>query len=476
MDPVLEALYKELGQRGAGLKHDAPGTPITVGYSHGPGGHLSFPGVDPAVFHTIMGAQSMLGQLPATGSLYMNPTYQVLTGVTDETGDEPAGVCDEGPVAGLLKSCLITSVFGRYKRQTEEVELDRVGQRVDRADPMDLAMVGSPIDETGIFGGPGGAGVPSDLLTNEVSQKFWERNVTFQRLLARQLWIGNPTNNNAGGGYREMTGFDVLINTGYVDAQNNQACAAVDSYLSDFGHQRLDLAGGGTAIVNAITDMWYQVNDRANRMGMTPVRWQFAMRPQLFYELTGVWPCSYMTNRCQVTGNEEVVVEGSEQVKFRDAMRQGKYLLIDGQQVPVVLDDGIAEDTDTESASVPAGCFGTDVYLIPMSVVGGRAVTFLEYFQYTNPAIQAALGNMILGRIEGAFITWPVQTRGCLQWESKIEPRLVLRTPWLAARLQNVVYCPVQHTRDAFPDEPYFTDGGRTSRPGPSYYSIWQSR
>jgi hypothetical protein len=110
-----------------------------------------------------------------------------------------------------------------------------------------------------------------------------------------------------------------------------------------------------------------------------------------------------------------------------------------------------------------------------MSVVGGRSTTFLEFFQYTNPAITTALGNMILGRVEGAFITWPVQTRGCLQWESKIEPRLVLRTPWLAARLQNVVYCPVQHVRDAFPDDPYFTDGGRTSRPGPSYYNIWSS-
>ena len=48
--------------------------------------------------------------------------------------------------------------------------------------------------------------------------------------------------------------------------------------------------------------------------------------------------------------------------------------------------------------------------------------------------------------------------------------------PWLAARLQNVQYCPLQHTRQPFPDDPYFVDGGRTSRPGPSFYDIWENQ
>ena len=468
---VLELLAAELG-----AKHDAPGSPITTGYTHGPGGHLSFPGVDPAVFHTVMGARSMLSQLPATPSQYTNPTFQVITGVQDITGGEPDGVCDASPVAGLMKSCMLTSVFGKYKRQTSELELDRVGQRTDRADPMDLALVGSPLADTGIFSaGAQDPNFPADMLTNEVSRKFWERNVAIHRLLSRQLWTGTPVNNTGAGGYKELTGFESLINTGNVDAENGQSCAAIDSYLTNFNFQRFDLDGGGTALVEAITDMYYQVKDRAERMGVNPVRWVFAMRPQLFYELTNVWPCSYLTYRCQVAGNERVNIDGADQVRFRDEMRTGKYLLIDGERVPVITDDGMSELTDEESADVPAGCFGTDIFLIPMSVVGGRAVTFLEYFQYANPAIQDSLGNMVLGRVEGAFITWPVQTRACYQWETKIEPRLVVRTPWLAARLQNVVYCPVQHARDAFPDAPYFTDGGRVSRAGPSFFSLWQS-
>jgi len=175
-----------------------------------------------------------------------------------------------------------------------------------------------------------------------------------------------------------------------------------------------------------------------------------------------------------VQGNEQVNVDAQDQVRFRDEMRAGRYLLIDGERVEVVTDDGIPELNGNESGAFPRGCFSTDIYFIPMSVLGGQAVTFLEYFQYTNPAVTEALG-LVLGRIDGAFLTWPRQTNQCFVFQSKIEPRLVLRTPWLAGRLQNVVYCPVQHTRDAFPDEPYFADGGKTSRPGPSYYNLWTS-
>ena len=128
-----------------GIKHDASGTPIAVGYSHGPGGNLAFPGVDPAVFHTVVGNRGILGQLPTTPSLDTNPLFQVITGVQDVSGNEKNTVCENAPTAGLIKSCMLTSVFGRYERATPELEINRLGQRVNRGDPMDLAMIGSPI-------------------------------------------------------------------------------------------------------------------------------------------------------------------------------------------------------------------------------------------------------------------------------------------------------------------------------------------
>lgn len=472
LGPVME--QQKARAFGIGYKHDATGTPITVGYSHGPGGRLTYPGVDPTLFNAAMGANSIIDQIPAIPSLFTNPTYMTITGVTDMTGSNKLDVCDDAPTAGLMKGCLVTSVFGRYEVATPELELNRLGQRNDRADPLDLTLIGSPFAVNGPFASQSSPTAPGDVLINEVSRKFWERNVAYHRLLARQIWAGTPANNSAGGGYKEMTGFSVLVNTGYVDAESNVACPAMDSYMSNFNYG--SISSNGAAAVASVTDMYYQVKTRATMMSLDPVRWVFAMRSQMFYELSAVWPCAYLSYRCNPSSGATEFIDAQDAVRFRDEMRAGRYLLIDGERVGVALDDGIPElNGNNSGGSFPAGCFSSDIYLIPMSVAGGHSVTFMEYFQYTNPNITEALNNMILGRIEGAFLTWPRQTNQCIVWQSKIEPRLLMRTPWLAARLQNVVYCPVQHVRESFPDDPYFVNGGGTSRPGPSLYSLWAS-
>lgn len=479
--PMLQEVQTEKFGRGygsawsAGLKHDAGTTPQSSGYSHGPGGNLTYPGVDPLVFSAMIGAKGLLAQLPAVPSVHTNPVYEIITGVRDRTGDEKDGVCDNAPVAGLMKTCKTTSVFGRYENSTPILEVNRLGARVDRADPMDLTMVGSPIAQTGIFGrGPGNPDTPAQILQQEVARKFWELGIAFHRQLSLQLWAGNPANNSAGGGYKEMTSFPLLVNDGYVDAETGVACAAVDSTIEDFGGARIDQ--DGTSIVALLSYLYYIKKDLAMRSGVDPVRFVFAMRPELFWELTALWPCSYLTYQCQVTGNQRVNINAADQVRMRDEMRAGMYLLINGDRVEVVTDDGIPFTTNTNDATVTSGCFESDIYLIPMSIQGGRAVTFLEYFDFGNPDIAAALAgqNMILGRVEGAFITFPRQTNQCIQWQSKIEPRLVMRTPWLAARLQNVEYCPTLNPRQPFPTDPYFVNGGDVSRQGPSLYNQWQ--
>lgn len=460
-----------------GYRHDATGGPISAGYTHGPGGNLSFPGVDPVVFHTVVGNRGIMGQLPTIGSPYTNPTYPIITGVTAASGSEKEGVCDDAPVAGLMQSCILTSVFGRYERATAQIELNRLGQRVDRADPMDLTLVGSPMAESGLFTtGPGNPGVPGDLLRNETARKFWELGVAFARLLAVQIWQGNPVNNSAGGGYKEMTGLDILIGTGHIDAQTGTACASADSDVKDFNY--LNVGDNGSDAVNALTYIYYTRKDLADRTGVQPVRWVWAMRPEVFYELSAIWPCAYLTYRCNLAGIDgaRVNIDGAEQTRMRDEMRAGKYLLIDGERIEVVVDDGIGTETPTTDANITEGCFASTIYLLPMSVAGGRAVTYMEYFEYSNPSIDEAIGNMVLGRVEGPWLTVPRQTNFCIQWQTKIEPRMVLRTPWLAGRLDNVQVCPLQRTRAPFPDDPYYVGGGVTSRPGPSYYTPWNAQ
>lgn len=462
--------------RAYGVKHDASGTPISTGYSHGPGGLLTFPGIDNDVFHTVMGHNSLLGQIPAVPTVYTNPTYYTITGVTAGSGSEKEAVCDDAPIGGLMKGGLTTSVFGRYERATPELEINRLGQRNDRADPLDLRLIGSPIASSGIFNL--GTSAPADVLTNEVSRKFWELAIEFWRLMSRQLWAGAPANNSAGGGYKEWTGLSTLVNTGYKDAETGQALPALDSIVVNANYTRVD--DENSEMVALLTSIMHRLKVLASGTGVAPVRWVFVMRSELFYHLTSIWPCSYYTYRCLTSpGVESPVSINMDAVGMRnmvDEMRAGSYLLIDGERFDVILDDGMPLLDGNDSGSFPRGCFASDMYILPMSAIGGQSTLFMEYFDYTNPSITSAINDMMwMGRVDGPFLVWPRQTNTCIEWQAKIEPRLVLRTPWLAARVQNVVYCPIQEPRQAFPDDPYFVNGGRTSRAGPSYYSHWQS-
>lgn len=480
---ILEQLINELRDAQGGrekewigrFRHDLSGSTATSGFMHGPGGLMTFPGVDNDVFHTMMGANSLLSQLPTMPSVYTNPTYFTLTGITDVSGSNPTTLCADAAEAGILKGCLTTAPFGLFPLATAKLNVPRLGQRNDRADPLDLRLVGSPMaGANGPFGGIMNAQTPGDLFTNEVASRFWELALAYYFLLSVKLWSGTPANNQSSGSYKEFPGFESLVNTGYVDAETNTSCSAMDSYVVNYNYGRVSDSGAG--IVAAMTNMAYQLKDRATRMGMMPVRWVIAMKPQAFYEITAVWPCAYMTYRCgDASASQPNNMDAAENIRLRDAMRSGKYLLIDGIQYDVIVDDGISELNGNETGSVPRGCFATDIFFIPMSVAGGRAVTYLEYFQYNNASINEVRRLGFIGTIEGGFLTWPKQTNACIQWQAQVEPRLILRTPWLAGRLQNIAYCPVQHTRDAFPAEPYFVSGGKSSRSGPSFYSLWQS-
>jgi hypothetical protein len=479
IEALAEALAPVLrGEKGLkyGQKHDASGTPIATGYSHGPGGLLTFPGVDPDHFSTTVGNIGLMSELATKASVFTNPVFQIITGVQDISGAEKSDVCDNAPIAGLIKACKHNAPFGRYELATPEIELNRLGQFNDRADPMDIRLVNSPIAQSGLFAtGPSDPTVPGNILIQEVARKFWELGIAFHRKLSIQLWRGNPVNNAAGGGYKEFPGLDLLINTGYVDAETNTSCPSVDSDLKDMNHEKID--DGSANLIAMLSYLFRTRRDLAFRTGMLPVRWALAMRPELFWEITAIWPCNYMTYRCNMLGSDaRLTYDAADAVRMRDDMRENSYLMIDGYQLDVLLDDGIVEDSPTTSANVSEGCVESSIYLIPISVIGGQAVTYLEYADYGNPSLRQALGdNLILARAEGAFLTWPRQTNQCIQWQSKIEPRVVLRTPWLAGKIQHIQYCPAQHTRSPFPTDDYFVDGGVTSRQGPSYYSLWQS-
>lgn len=478
IDPTVLGQALAIAMKEFGAKHDAPGSPSTAGFLHGEGGLLTYPGIDPNVYHTITGQlPGLMSHIPTRADRFAHPMFEVLTGIGAGSGSEKTNVCDNAPIGGVLAGCKFTAPFGRYERSTREVEINRLGLLNNRAEPMDLTLRGRAAFGFGNL--VDGSGPPADVLTNEFNRLFWERAVEFQRLLNLQLWAGNPANNTVGGGYREFAGIDLMLSSsaGWIDAETGSACPSTAPDLKNFNCARVDQDGDG--LVNALTYMYRYVRDRAMRTGLMPVRWAFVMRADLFYEVTKVWPCSYLTYACQNPTNTALAlsIDAGDTIAMRDNMRTGLYLLIDGVQVPVILDDAIPFDTNTTNALVQSGCFCSDIYLLPFSVEGGsQAVLYLDYMDYRAGGVGSAVNDALgLYRVMngGAFVETVRQTNWCVVYQAKIEPRLVLRTPWLAGRLQNVGWCPLQTPPQSFPGDPYFLNGGETSRPGPSLYSPW---
>jgi len=205
------------------------------------------------------------------------------------------------------------------------------------------------------------------------------------------------------------------------------------------------------------------------------------MRPQLFDELVKVWPIRYYQEGLVQMNNfaaGEVILSGVETTELRDRMRNGRFLIIRGQQIPVFLDNAIAESNNINDANLNAGQYASDIYFIPLTVLGGLPVTWWEFFNQGNlnaQAVQNISGGQTWTTDNGMF-RWFFNTKnGCFEWWFRVEPRLILRTPYLAGRIQNVAYEPLQHTRDWEPTQPYFTDGGRTNAPIDQYYTEWST-
>lgn len=490
---LAQALLSQMSGNGRpnGWTGKAVSSTPTAIYPHGPGGLFSYPGLSQPLFSAmLLPAAGVQSRLPVIGTNETNPLFGIMTGVTASSGSEADGPCDDPPTAGNAKLCTTSYVFGRFSRMTPVIDIDKAGRVVNRGEFTDLTLMNSPFDNADRYNIPSPIGNSTNQLVNSVVGKaLFELGAAWSRDFAQLFYTGNPTNNTANGGYQEFRGLDSLINTGYQDAITGQACPAADSLVVSFGNQ--NVASSATTLFNTITYIYRNLKYIASRTGLTPVKWVIAMPWALFYEVANIWACAYMSTRCGngLASGSTQFVDARETVQFRDDMlgdmytQTGMYLPIDGERVEVIADDAI---TETDNGG---GTFTSQIYFIPMTVQGRTPVTYMEYFDYTtkngaidtarvlfpafgaNPATYQATDN-------GRFL-WHFKppTNFCVQMLAKTEPRVVLRTPFLAARVTNVRYTPYLHNRSWDPDAgpSLYANGGRTNYNGyppasPSFY------
>lgn len=440
-------------------------------YLHGDGGLLSTNGANPNIFNaTLMPSGGLSARIPRLKSTYTQELLGILTGLTESTGAEPTAACEDGTQAGHWKLCYQTLPFGRLVKETPVLQMDRLGEMLNRCELVDARVLGNPFDVM-----PPTQPVvlsPRDILRSEIKKALSELYAALNRDYAPEFWTANPANTAGSEGYIEWFGLDYLIDDGYRDAVTGVVCPAADSVVETFASA--NIATDGAVTLAAIVDIFYQLQYNIDNMGYSgQVQIALVMPNGLFRALTAIWPCVYATDSCSVVAvdGQRVNVSGMDAIELRDSMRNNNYLLIEGRQVPVIIDMSIPV---TEVVGPPVEREST-IYFVPLGTVGGVPTLYWEHFDLSNPMLTEAIGTIApLGSYQplanGTFLLhMKPPTNECIQARIITRPRLVLRTPFLAGKLTNVRWTQSAIERSPFPGAATFVNGGQTGYVAPTY-------
>lgn len=472
---LIDALAGLVAER-MGYKHDlATGFTLTTNFMHGPSGIFGTAGAERDVFSTRVTPRGLLepGQLPSIGTQDMNPIVFYLTGITAQSGSEPSTACETCIKAGNIKNCRLGATFGKICRETDELDVSDIGRHVNRGEMFDLRMVNDPLLASGDLWVPNS--VPkaaAQVLNSEVMARWLTLGAAFEQTLSPMVYTGNPAN-NVGTGYAEFPGLELLVSTGHRDVIDQTSCPSLDSDVKDFRGE--DLEDHAADLFATLEMMYRYVEHNAVTMHFMPVQWKFVMQDSLFRKICDYWPCVYAANTCaattlQLSNNTDAMAMRA----MSDEFYTRRFLRIDGKEIPVVIDDNVPIQSAAGGFNIPNGTFQSDIYLLPYTVVGGKPVLFMEYYDYSGP--NGVMAGVEEGRLGDAMWTdggrwlWTKrQTDWCFIWKAKIEPRLRLLTPHLAGRLERVRWTSMQNFRQPNNTQPYFTNGGRTEASNAPY-------
>lgn len=416
-------------------------------YAHGPRGVFNLPGVERDVHSLVARPLGLAAQIPWRPSRFKTPIFETILGLGAESGSEPTDDCQFGPTPGDVKVASQTAPFGKVIRSTPSITMNRVGQLVNNAEPTDLYIVEQLTDPSPFIPDPAR---DQNILNSEYGLNMWKLGLTMERVVEADIVTGSPASNSGAREY--FAGLQTLVNTGKIDLITGSLVPAFDSFLVSWGNASVSgtvtLAGASWDIVTVINALINYLDAKAELYGATPYGLIAYMRRDLFWELTRLWPCSYLTNGCTtaVLNGGTQFVQASEQVAMRDDMRNNMFLWVNGKKLGVVFSDQIPE-------TATANGMASDIYLLP-TVASGERVLYGEYFPFNNDMIEefrsnAALGSFYWNSNSGMYFWTMDKDVYCVRLTAKIEPRIVLRTPWLAARITGIAYRTAIHTLDS---------------------------
>ena len=448
------------------------GTPATTGWTHGVGGIFGIAGLDRDVISARITPRGIAAALRVIPSVYAFPEFAYVTGVADDGDAEPNNVCSTCPSA-TMQGCIQSACFGRICRESRELTVSRAIERLNQGD-LDLSLVNDMLDGDGDPFMAFRNLQPAQILNIATMQAMMEVGISMQQALCPMIWQGNPAN-NVGTGYMEFNGLDILISTGKVDYHTGTTCPALDSDVKNFNYKLINVVQNGNfTIVRDLEYLEAYLYHNADRMNLMPVEWAICMRPELWYELSMIWPVAWMSTRnivwpagaANAIGQQVYNIDATRVREMVQEMQSGMFMYINGRRHKVVLDDGILEYNSTNDANLAAGEYASNIYFVPLTYLGGRPGTYLQHKDYRAGVTDVALShsNDFYWSDAGRF-QWTVErVKYCYTLSAQVEPRIVLKVPQLAGVLQRVRYVPRQHFRDPWDDSDYFYKGGLESR------------
>ncbi len=431
------------------------------------GGLFSAPGVRPDRYSAFPRVRSFAKLLTPQPSDIYNEIISIVTGATAAVGTNATDFCGTAPTAGALKQCEQQYQYGKWFSKTNVNSVNDIGYLRNRAD----------IPGQILNAGPAANPLIPDVMyklvdtRSQLQYELFLQGTMIERSLERALILGNPATASSGtqlGFIKEFKGLDLQIKTGYTDT-SGVTCPAADSIVINFGSANIGATiggGDGRSITSAISDVWYALMDRATQVGMDGVEYAIVMRKEMFRALTDIYANTYATTRFQsntYSAGLPLIQDATRTNDLRVEMLNGQYLIIEGQIVPVVFSDGIPLDP-----TGGANNYKADMYFVPLSWAG-RPLLRLEYFNLGNQYINEWTGFIMPERrrvINNGFYAMGLNHASfCDEYLFASVMRLILETPFLAARIDDVEFSYLAQTRDPYPGTSLYVNGGT------SYYT-----
>jgi hypothetical protein len=272
--------------------------------------------------------------------------------------------------------------------------------------------------------------------------------------------VGSTANTGSGAQdffKKEWNGLTQLIKTGYTDVDASVACPAADSFVIDAQNA---LLSGDTYTL--LADMVRTLRMTASNVMMEGVQWAFIVHPYMLHPLLDTVACNYMSTRCSMTDANGRRLDVTNIRQLLDAMLTGLYIPVDGVNYPVIADWGMSI-TD----NVAAGTWTSSVFFVPISW-GGNALTYMEFLPQDNPFAAALIANTARLRVTNngmyALFENTNVAADCLSWKLEAQMRMILRTPFLAGRIDNINHAKVEQFPSPFIGDTYYRDGGPYNR------------